>query len=80
MKLLEKHSQVSLFAGALVLLWILYQAYLFISFRQKYSFPNLVPGGLPFFGNMFQIPTDTAERRLYFHGLAKKYGEMYNAE
>uniref|UniRef100_A0A8H7KFH9 Cytochrome P450 n=1 Tax=Bionectria ochroleuca TaxID=29856 RepID=A0A8H7KFH9_BIOOC len=77
MRLLEKHSQVSLLAGALVLLWIIYQAYLFISFRQKYSFPNLVPGGLPFFGNMFQIPTDTAERRLYFHSLAKKYGEIF---
>ncbi|VUC26362.1 unnamed protein product [Clonostachys rosea] len=80
MKLLEKHSPVSLLASALVLLWIIYRAYLFISFRQKYNFPNLVPGGLPLFGNMFQIPTDTAERRLYLQDLATKYGEMYCTE
>lgn len=80
MKLLENHFEVSLLAGGLTLLWLLYRTYLLVSFRQTYKFPNLVPGGLPLFGNMFQIPKDTAERRLYLEKLAKKYGEMYCIE
>jgi hypothetical protein len=76
MKLLEGQSLTLPVVSALLLLWLLYRTILFFRFHHKYNFPNLVPG-VPLFGNMLQIPTDTAERRLYLHKLAKKYGEMY---
>jgi hypothetical protein len=76
MKLLEGQPLALPVGTALLLLWLLYRMTLFFYFHHKYSFPNLVPG-VPLFGNMLQIPTDTAGRRLYLHQLAKKYGEMY---
>ncbi|UPL02981.1 hypothetical protein LCI18_013915 [Fusarium solani-melongenae] len=75
MKLLEGQSLTVPVGSALLLLWLLYRTVLF-RFHYKYNFLNLVPG-VPLFGNMLQIPTDTAERRLYLHKLAAKYGEMF---
>ncbi|WAO91398.1 Hypothetical protein NCS54_00886500 [Fusarium falciforme] len=76
MKLLEGQSLTVPVGSALLLLWLLYRKGLFFRFHHKYNFPNLVPG-VPLFGNMLQIPTDTAERRLYLHKLAAKYGSHY---
>ncbi|TVY70686.1 Cytochrome P450 monooxygenase atE [Fusarium oxysporum f. sp. cubense] len=76
MKLAGRNIQLVPIAIALVLLWILYRTVLWLRFHRKYKFPNLVPG-VPLFGNMLQIPTDTAGRRLYLHKLARKYGEMF---
>jgi hypothetical protein len=76
MKLAGRHIQVVPVGIALVLLWLLHRTVLWLRFHRKYNFPNLVPG-VPLFGNMLQIPTDTAGRRLYLHKLARKYGEMY---
>ncbi|KAG5812673.1 hypothetical protein H9Q74_006801 [Fusarium xylarioides] len=76
MKLAGRNIQVVPVAIALVLLWILYRTVLWLRFHRKYKFPSLVPG-VPLFGNMLQIPTDTAGRRLYLHKLARKYGEMF---
>ncbi|KAJ3547665.1 hypothetical protein NM208_g1403 [Fusarium decemcellulare] len=76
MKLPEGQPLALPVGSALLLLWLLYRTVLVLRFHHKYNFPNLVPG-VPLFGNMLQIPTDTAERRLYLHKLAKKYGEMF---
>ncbi|KAJ0144360.1 hypothetical protein HZ326_12840 [Fusarium oxysporum f. sp. albedinis] len=65
MKLAGRNIQVVPIAIALVLLWILYRTVLWLRFHRKYKFPNLVPG-VPLFGNMLQIPTDTAGRRLTY--------------
>ncbi|KAI1031305.1 hypothetical protein LB504_000111 [Fusarium proliferatum] len=76
MKVAGRQIQAIPLTIALVLLWILYRTVLWLRFHRKYKFPNLVPG-VPLFGNMLQIPTDTAGRRLYLHKLARKYGEMF---
>lgn len=72
-----KYSLAVPAAGTLLLLWLLGRAVSFIRFRYTYNFPNEVPGGAPLVGNMLQLPKDVIERRLYFHDLAKKHGEMY---
>lgn len=76
MKLLKDQSLALPVGSALLLLWLLYRTVLYFRFHHKYNFPNLVPG-VPLFGNMLQIPTDTAERRIYLHKLAEKYGKLY---
>lgn len=74
--MLERQSLALPVLSTLLLIWLLYRTVAFFRFRHKYNFPNLVPG-VPLFGNMLQIPKDTAGRRLYLHQLAEKYGEMY---
>jgi hypothetical protein len=63
-----------LYSGILLLLLVYTVKY--VRFHTKYRFPTAVPGSVPFFGNMLQIPKETADQRVYFAELAKKHGEM----
>ena len=65
----SKLSVALLLLGAL-LAWRVFEN---MRFKTKYRLPNVVPG-LPFLGNIHQIPSEGS--CLYFEELAKKYGEM----
>lgn len=69
----EVSSRIVYLAPLLIVGWIFWKVVEKISFKQKYCFPNLVPG-LPIIGNLHQLPTDAA--CLHFQKLAQKYGDM----
>lgn len=45
-----------------------------IQWKRKYKLPPTVEGGVPFFGNTFQIPA--LQQGPWAKKLAEKYGEM----
>ncbi|KAH9207847.1 cytochrome P450 [Leptodontidium sp. 2 PMI_412] len=64
-------------ACSVFLLSVLVYVVNYARFHMKYKFPSHVPGRVPVFGNMLQIPKNVADQRLYFADLAKKHGEMF---
>ncbi|KAF2008786.1 cytochrome P450 [Aaosphaeria arxii CBS 175.79] len=60
-----------------LLLWIFHILYENVRFHKKYRFPNHIPGRVPIFGNLLQMPKNPADQRLHFAELAKKHGEMF---
>ncbi|KAH0438512.1 cytochrome P450 [Colletotrichum camelliae] len=58
----------------LVFAWMVQKSLKATQFKRQYRLPNPVPG-LPLIGNAHQIPRDLPY--LFFHDLAKKYGEMF---
>lgn len=68
-------AQLYLTVGALVTaLFIIKRVIQTIRWNQKYKLPPIVPG-VPFFGNMFQIPP--LQQGPWAKQLAERYGEMF---
>ncbi|KAH7347962.1 cytochrome P450 [Pyrenochaeta sp. MPI-SDFR-AT-0127] len=62
-------------AGAfLVALFIVQKVVQTIQWNQKYRLPPVISGGLPLFGNMFQVPP--VQQGPWAKQLAEKYGEI----
>lgn len=65
----------TLIAGAA--LAVLYEIFRSIRYSRKYKLPPLVEGGMPLFGNAFQLPPIGHEAGEVVRKWAEQYGEMY---